>query len=105
MVARKKKASAPRKAPTVRRQAGTITGAVRDFIATEVDLQNPNLRALSALAVKLAGELDAGAGMATAAVARELRATLTEIRGDDGDPDPDGDPFAAWEKQLGEASA
>jgi len=36
-------------------------------------------RAKGATALRLAVELDAGAGMATAAVARELRATLAEL--------------------------
>ena len=46
--------------------------------------------ALAEVAFELARTLDAGAGMATAAVARELRATLTQLRetmpgDDDGD--------------------
>ena len=47
--------------------------------------------ARAALAVNLAATLDAGAGMAAAAVARELRATLTELaptEEDGGDDDP-----------------
>lgn len=44
--------------------------------------------ALVALARTLAAELDAGAGMATAAVSKEYRATLTQLRAvDDGGDD------------------
>lgn len=46
-------------------------------------------RALSQVAIHLAAALDAGAGLSTAAVARELRATLTALakpkETDDGD--------------------
>ncbi len=48
--------------------------------------------ALAAVAFKLAEVLDAGAGMATAAVARELRATLTQLR----DARPADDDVDDW---------
>jgi hypothetical protein len=69
----------PAKKPsTPRRKAAPTTnaGAVAELLSTlgVVDV------ALANLAVTLARSLDDGAGMATAAVARELRATLTELR-------------------------
>lgn len=42
------------------------------------------------LAVTLAKALDADAGMATAAISRELRATLSELEGRYGGTDDDG---------------
>lgn len=53
----------------------------------EVD---PSTDALGRLAVTLAKALDADAGMATAAVSRELRATLTDLEGRHGGDDDDG---------------
>ncbi len=50
---------------------------------------------LGAIALMLAQTLDAGAGMATAAVAKELRATLKELTPRDG-----GDPFAEFMASL-----
>jgi hypothetical protein len=44
-------------------------------------------RALVATALTLARKLDDGAGMATAAVAKELRATLAEILREAGEDD------------------
>jgi phytoene/squalene synthetase len=46
-----------------------------------------------ALARTLAAALDAGAGLATAAVSREYRATLAELAASD---DSDVDPADAW---------
>lgn len=42
--------------------------------------------ALGRLAVTLAAALDADAGMATAAISRELRATLSELETRNGEP-------------------
>lgn len=53
----------------------------------------PAHRALVAVALTLARKLDEDAGMATAAVARELRLTLDAIL---GGPDDDDDGFAAF---------
>jgi len=50
---------------------------------------HPMGEALAATAVELARTLDAGAGLAVAAVARELRATLTELASMEV-PDDDG---------------
>lgn len=55
--------------------------------------------ALAQLAKTLAGQLDDGVGMATAAVSKELRATLAELEGEDAGDDDDS--FSQWEHQLG----
>ncbi len=52
------------------------------------------------LAIELAGTLDKGAGLAVAAVARELRATLSELAVTD---DPKRDAWAEFEASLGAA--
>jgi hypothetical protein len=74
--------------------------------------------ALGRLAVTLAKALDADAGMATAAISRELRATLSELEGRYGGTDDDeltrlladlsapvvdssnGPPHARWESRA-----
>lgn len=56
--------------------------------------------ALGRLAITLAKALDADAGMATAAVSRELRATLTDLEGRHGGNDDDG-----FDRLLAELSA
>lgn len=58
--------------------------------------------ALAQLALTLAAHLDDGAGMAAAAVAKELRATLHDLEADGGS-DPD-DAFAKWEASLASPS-
>jgi hypothetical protein len=60
-------------------------GVVADLAA--VDL--PGSAGLKATAIRLARTLDEGAGLATAAVARELRATLTALTREDGDDGSD----------------
>ena len=50
---------------------------------------NVSTDALARLAVTLAQTLDGDAGMATAAVSRELRATLTDLEGRHGGSDDD----------------
>jgi hypothetical protein len=60
-----------------RRSRGPIEAAVvRDIAAWHIEGQS----ALKALAITLGQTLDEGAGLATAAVARELRAALTALR-------------------------
>ena len=61
---------------------------------------NPASDARAQLALILAATLDDGAGMATAAVARELRATLTELESRHG-----GDDVDAFTALLAELSA
>lgn len=81
--------------------AGRLTEAVAlliDSLDLDADLRRS---ALAEVALTLASGLDAGAGMAAAAMAKELRATLAELGGDDADDD---DAFAEWERQLGFAS-
>jgi hypothetical protein len=56
---------------------------------------DPMLDARAQVALTLADSLDAGAGMATAAVARELRATLTELEEHHGGGSSELDRFLA----------
>lgn len=66
--------------------AGPNVMTVVAYVET-LDLDEHGL-ALAAIAVTLAQSLDAGAGMAAAAISKELRATLAELRPaeeDDGD--------------------
>lgn len=56
----------------------SVTAATSAALAEVGDMPGFD-RAKGATALRLAVELDAGAGMATAAVARELRATLAEL--------------------------
>jgi len=53
--------------------------------------------ALGRLAVTLAKALDGDAGMATAAISRELRATLSELESRNGE---DADDFTDFLKEL-----
>lgn len=65
----------------------SVESAVRDNLA-DVPQNSPAHVALVATAITLARKLDEGAGMATAAVAKELRATLDAIlRGADDEDD------------------
>jgi len=96
-----------------RRSAATATGAaaatvetssngvVRAAVAADLSRLTPRLdkpdAALMALALTLAETLDGGAGMATAAVARELRATLAALT---PEAKVDDDGFAALIEQL-----
>jgi len=69
------------------RQSGVIEQAVRDDLRT---LGSTHLMrsGLTELAIALAQTLDKGAGLAVAAVSRELRATLTALAAQsDGDDD------------------
>jgi hypothetical protein len=75
--------------------AGPMEKAIR---ATLKELEvSPVTDARARLAVVLAVSLDAGAGMATAAISRELRATLSELENRDGG---DTDGFADLLEQL-----
>jgi hypothetical protein len=70
--------------------AGPVETATRSDIEAVVTV-HPMGEALAAMAISLARTLDEGAGMAAAAVSRELRATLddlaSEVVGDDDDLD------------------
>jgi hypothetical protein len=70
-------------------------------VAADLSRLTPRLdkpdAALMALALTLAETLDGGAGMATAAVARELRATLAALT---PEAKVDDDGFAALIEQL-----
>lgn len=80
---------------------GAYDGPVTDAVRAKLDSLTEPDGALAALAVSLAQSLDEGAGMAAAAVARELRATLSELTAVEVKRDDDDDAFAAWEAQLG----
>jgi hypothetical protein len=69
-------------------EGGPVTAAVVTDLG-EMQLSGPVSGALAATAVTLAVALDAGAGLATAAVARELRATLQALAGSQGGDDDD----------------
>jgi hypothetical protein len=58
-------------------------------LADLADLDLPGTAGLRAAAIRLARTLDGDAGLATAAVARELRATLTALTSEGGDGDDD----------------
>lgn len=90
-----KAAAAPPQDPPAPGRVGLAVAALVAGLDLEDDLSRA---ALAELALTLAAHLDAGAGMAAAAVAKELRATLHELEGD-GVPDDD-DAFARWEADL-----
>lgn len=93
------KKSAAKKLTTREPRAATpvkVATAVRRLIA-DLDRKDPEGVALGAIAFNLATMLDEGAGMSSAAVARELRETLDRIGALDAG---DEDAFEAWEKQL-----
>ena len=90
---RRRTASAPPVAPTDMPDAlGPVLIAVWAAVEARRKAGLDEIgEARAALALNLAATLDAGAGMAAAAVARELRATLTELaptEEDGGDDDP-----------------
>ena len=90
----RRRRNAPAKAtPSEPREPGAVEVAVAQSIEEIGELPR-GLSGLSESALTLARALDEGAGLATAAVARELRATLLELAKDsEGDDGPD--PFAA----------
>ena len=76
--------------------AGQRRGKVQLAVARTLDGLDPVSKAheaLAASALVLAAKLDSDAGLATAAVARELRATLAALT--DGGRDEGDDGFAA----------
>ena len=79
----------------------STTGPVSAAVAADIARLTPRLdqpdASLMALALTLARALDDGAGMATAAVARELRATLAALTPEEHHDD---DGFAALIDQL-----
>lgn len=80
----------------------SVEAAVRENLAG-VDATSPVHVALVATALTLARKLDEGAGLATAAVARELRATLDALTkgGDDDDDDGFADLVAGLRSPVG----
>lgn len=81
--------------PQMPESTGMNTAAVAATLA-QLPTDDPRWSALSALALTLAAQLDAGAGMATAAVSKELRATLDALTPEDV---PD-DAFARFAADL-----
>lgn len=65
---------------------GPLEEAVRGDIDA-LGLVSPTARSMAELSYNLARKLDGGAGMATAAVAKELRETLTEMAKEAEDDD------------------
>jgi DNA-binding GntR family transcriptional regulator len=89
-------AKQPAKRPARKRAVKPPTPPNRSaVIATLAQLEaDPATDARAQLALTLADALDAGAGMATAAISKELRATLREIE-EGGAGDDDFDRFIA----------
>lgn len=84
-----------------RRAVGRIERSTAEFVRelhAEGDLTAAAVP-LSKVALELARTLDAGAGLATAAVARELRATLAGLAPKGGEPGDD-DLFSRLEREL-----
>ena len=88
----------------VERDCGAVERETRKDVAALVT-SHPMGEALAALAFSLARSLDDGAGMATAAVSRELRATLIELaKYESGGVDDDDDGPDLGAPALGDAS-
>jgi hypothetical protein len=77
------------------RRGGLMSLSVEDATRRELERLEALDSALGAVALTLARALDDGAGMAAAAVSKELRATLKELTPRDG-----GDPFAEFMASL-----
>lgn len=87
------KPASPMKAAPPRSRAGANETAVR---ATLKRLEvSPTTDAVGRLAVTLAMTLDEGAGMAIAAVSRELRASMSHLEARSGGTEDDLDIFLA----------
>ena len=88
MVASPRGSRAPRKATDGRVRPGVVERKVRADVAALMSA-HPMGEALAEMAFALARQLDQGAGLATAAVNRELRANLMELSrlAVDGDDD------------------
>ena len=70
-------------------------GPVEEATYRELERLDETSSALGQIALTLARSLDEGAGMAAAAISKELRATLKELTPRDG-----GDPFAEFMASL-----
>lgn len=75
---------------------GANVVAVAETLAL-LDADSASAPALRALALTLAAQLDAGAGMATAAVSKELRAVIESLTPEDRSAD---DAFSQFTRQL-----
>lgn len=95
---RKRRPAASKAASGTRRRRGKVELATARSIEEIGELPR-GLGGLAEAALTLARSLDDGAGLATAAVARELRATLLElVRGGVRDDGPD--PIAELVREL-----
>jgi len=83
------------------RNAQAVTNLVADL--RREDQMDSHGEALATLALTLAGVLDDGVGMATAAVARELRATLDKLT-ESSHVDDDDDWVAGVSAEVRDAS-
>jgi hypothetical protein len=81
----------------------SVGEAVRSVVAT-AERNSPAHDALVAIAYALATKLDEGAGMATAAVAAELRATLSELLAKEGEDDEYAGFLAGLSSPVGDAA-
>jgi hypothetical protein len=84
-------------------EAGPVEQAVRRD-AEQMDLTGPLCRSYSESAFNLARKLDNDAGMATAAVARELRETLRVLQEASGDDDGTGELVSELSPPMGHPS-
>ena len=74
------RASGRSRHPAVPPQMALVTGPIESAVLEDLCMQNePGTAGLRATALRLARTLDGDAGIATAAVARELRATLEAL--------------------------
>lgn len=99
---RRRKPAAEKPAQTRQPRRGKVELATARSIAEIGELPR-GLGGLAEAALTLARSLDEGAGLATAAVARELRATLLELaKGgeDDAGPDPFDEEIAALSRPV-----
>lgn len=85
---------APAQPPVVDLPDLSVEAAVRETVA-DLPEEAPAHASLVALALTLARKLDEGAGLATAAVARELRSTLDVLTKTEGDGDDELSDFVA----------
>ena len=99
-------AAKPTPKPTPRKRAAKPPALPNRaaVLATLTQLEaDPATDARAQLALTLADALDAGAGMATAAISKELRATLRELEDSGGGPDEFDKFVAGLSSQVGDS--
>jgi hypothetical protein len=85
-------------------ETGPVERAVREDV-DQMDLTGPLCRSYAESAFNLARKLDSDAGMATAAVARELRETLRVLQEASGDDDGTAQLVAELSAPVGHGPA